>query len=422
MPIERETTTTYNGGVSETTHTNQSGEAPTVAERTYECTHCNEAMSRTNAVRFEGEWYCEDCYDELVYHCENCGEGVTEGDIYSYNGQDLCGSCYENTRERENEEEDGFERGYEKEDSPKYQSDAKGKYINTTRIFSCEVEAYYPEIDALREVAESVPEGIGISHDGSLNENGIEFQTPKLKGRNGENTVMKLCQALNEHDFKVDSSTGLHVHIDCADMSRMRHSKTGAIQALWAFYLVFEDVLLSFLPQSRRKNSYCMLVKDSVHFKEILQCGTVAELEELWYRTANSEEIDMRKANKYDQSRYMGVNLHSLFANGHLEIRYHSGTMNPVKILEWANVHSVIVDKAVTEGLGFISMFDMARYEPTLPKKTALFFEVLGLPAHAREYFLKRQAMFTEDKNETNVSREGEDALVIANTTPICAE
>jgi hypothetical protein len=381
------------------------------------CRTCDEVIPESDTRYTYGRNYCEPCHDEEFRECDNCGDTTRRDDIIESDDDMLCGQC---NRDRENQndfDDDRIpERQYSLSDLPEFQSEEAGKFISSQRIFSAEIECYYNNSSDIHEVANDLSRAIGISHDGSLDNNGVELQTPKLRGKKGEQAILKICKALTDNGHYVNRTTGLHIHLDGQGL--MPPSRTTSypreIIGLWSFYVIFEDVFLSFLPRSRRRNRYCALVHSDFHVKEIRNCETLEALEKLWYRTANRNEIATRKSDKYDSSRYMGVNLHSLFASNHLEIRYHSGTLNPVKILEWVNVHQRILDLAAgyqnpENYQDILEASKTASYEPTLEGKTEMFFDILSLDESSRTYFKSRQAMFGErheDKGEEAVSED----------------
>lgn len=309
------------------------------------------------------------------------------GDCENYLDDCECSSYFE-------------ERLYSEENLPQYQSRSQGKYIKSTRIFSAEIECYYRHGGALK-VLDSIPEGIGATRDGSLESRGIEFQTPKLKGGQGEKQLRALCETLRDHKFYVDRTTGLHIHLDGRGLLTRdpRNGEPTALKQLWYFYSAFDDVLLSFLPKSRRTNRFCRPTKETARLSAIAAARTVRDLEEIWYRETSPHSINYRKDHKYDDSRYAGLNLHSLFSSKHVEIRFHGGTLNAVKILEWTHLHQTILDLAAKRQLP-TERTNEAR-ALSLASQTQLFFNMLGLPEHSRKYFLQRQKTFAESlKNE----------------------
>lgn len=321
-----------------------------------------------------------------------------------------CRPCYD--MEQVEEEELFFEeRKYSTQDLAAFQSQRHGKYIKSSRIFSAEIECYYSNgksIKALEEVAD----GIGYTGDGSLETNGIEFQTPKLKGANGEQQLRALCTLLQRSGYSVDKTTGLHVHLDGKGLIGRKYSEPVALKQLWYFYRVFDDVILSFLPRSRRANHYCKATKEVVNLTSIKNLSTLEELERVWYRDSSSSSINYRKGHKYDNSRYAGINLHPLLASRHLEIRFHGGTLNAVKILEWVSLHQRIADLAGKKKLPTELLEKVSGVEIDLETQTKVFFELLDLPNHTKKYFEQRQKTFARSVGSEGEELEGIDDKV----------
>jgi hypothetical protein len=224
-----------------------------------------------------------------------------------------------------------------------------------------------------------------------------------MAGITGERQITAMMKHLNEQAFTVNQSCGLHVHLDAADFMPALDSSTElrrmlALRELMTFYLSFDDVLLAFLPQSRRTNSYCKAFKTAYAWEDLADAGSRNKLESLWYKATDGDEVARRKVEKYDASRYRGVNFHSLFSGGHLEIRYHSGTLNARKILEWVNLHGRIMDKIADGTIGHHN----ALYTLTLTEKITLFFSLLELPEHSRQYFEARVEKFNPDVADEN--------------------
>lgn len=329
-----------------------------------------------NQYRWEemNGWLCHNCYTECTEECSECGmedcECVPETDIE-----------------------------YATENLSTFQSSTKGKYITSPRIFSAEIECYYPNGAALRALNE-LPSGIGVSGDGSLNNRGIEIQTPKLKGAQGELQLKNICKLLSSHNYTVDKSTGMHIHLDGRGLlPRSKTEEPIALKQLWYFYSVFDTVLMSMLPHSRRINRFCASTRLITKSDTIEDIATLYQLERKWYNESSDRQINYRKKHKYDSSRYAGVNLHSLLSARHLEIRFHGGTTNYIKILEWTALHQRILDLAAKKQLP-LSKSKKALVFSTFGEQTNLFFELLGLPERSVKYFVERQKLF-ERSNET---------------------
>lgn len=370
-----------------------------------ECYGCGVRLEVFEEYEYDYNIYCSVCHDDVAYtNCSNCGEAVENDRVQYYNDDPQCSRCYDEFIESEDSDEDeehsGGYRHYSTEKLPGFMSKDTGQYVTSPRIFSAEIEGYYPSSDALDRATRDLPRAFGVSGDGSLGSRGIEFQTPMLQGKNGEDAIRLVTKVLNDNEFTTNRSAGLHIHLDGAGLVPKRRTKDypRELVALLSFYLSFEDVMMSFLPPSRRSNRYCHTMRNEYHSKEFQNVRNLEQLEKLWYRVNTRRHVSRRKNSKYDESRYNGVNVHSLLKDGHLEIRYHSGTMNSTKILEWVNLHQTILDLAVKNWAYMVSVSDKSLSLPDMDEKTELFFEALALPTRARLYFLDRQTTFASTK------------------------
>lgn len=361
------------------------------------CYECDKVLETADEVR-NNHNYCQDCYDEeYLTSCNSCGDSIDVDDVYEDDGDSYCNNCY-NDRQNDNDYEIN-ERSFSNRNIPELQSIVKGKYITSRRIFSAELECYYNSSDDMSSAECTLPRSFGVSGDGSLNDNGVEFQTPKLKGKAGEEAIVQTCKTLNGLDFYTDHTCGLHIHLDGRGLLPKTSTKDrpkALIEAI-GFYFLFEDIIVSFLPKSRRNNRYCQSLANCGYFlNDIQKCTNLDELEHVWYQSSSKRDIDYRKKEKYDSTRYAGFNVHSLLNNKHAEIRYHSGTLNEVKILEWVNLHQTILDKACKT-----SIVNMTAIDLPLDKKTDMFFSILALPKRAEKYFRERQSLFSQEMRMT---------------------
>ncbi len=329
--------------------------------------------------------------EETRHVCVRCEDSFLESEGYD---EDYCSSyCYDRDRDDDYEDSDGEipERKWQKGDFVQFQSKERGQIVKSQRAFSVEIEAYYEDSYDVHRVYDKMPVQLGISKDGSLNSNGVEFQTPKLRGLAGEKLVTDLTDILNERNFRVDRSTGLHIHIDGEGLlprTRTKHNP-GTVKNLLLLYITFEDVIQSILPRSRRNNNYARHVRHNFHRTEIEKCETLEDIEKLWYRVAKRKELKNQKEHHYNTTRYNGLNLHSLFSSGHLEIRYHSGTINGEKILRWVDLHTAMVDYAHSV-YGIQPQNELTN----LREKTERLFQLIGLSEETAAYYYNRQNLF----------------------------
>lgn len=275
-----------------------------------------------------------------------------------------------------------------------------GEVVKSKRMFSSEIEAYVGRQEHLSVLSQGIPRECGIGSDGSLITPGVPFeiQTPRLGGKKGEELLNIVCGQLKSLKADVNDTCGMHIHLDAVNLvPESRKDSPKALKQLWKAHLVFEDVILSFIPYKRRSNDFCRPMRDAFNLMEVELCDSIFDLEKLWYKQSSSYEIKESKGHHYHSSRYFGVNLHSLFANQHLEIRYHSGTTNARKILEWANLHALIMDAAVASK--FTAPFlKECQSTTSLHEKTQMLFELLKLEESGRQYFYARQKKFSNKK------------------------
>lgn len=348
-------------------------------ERYFTCHHCDEeSLCDESHETARGDYVCDYCYQEHYFTCDNCGD-IRHNDAYADDGQ--CDNCYSS-----GDDVDSLLR--------KYSKDVYGSPDTTmsSRIFSCEIECYYPDISSLENIeSKDMFKPIGITTDGSLDDNGIEFVTPMLQGNKGMELLNEFTKSLNDNNFTVNTSCGLHVHLDTKDYIE----KWDRIKQLFIFCYIFEDVIMSFLPFSRRCNNFCKPLTNFYTLTEIQQCYNVEEFEKIWYREQSLEKISENKKEKYNQSRYAGVNFHSMLSNNHIEIRHHSGTTNFEKIEKWVKLWIAILDYFSQDNYVRDNAMRV-QFDTNIKRKTKKFFEVLKLnDSDIEKYFINRQKLFT---------------------------
>lgn len=146
-----------------------------------------------------------------------------------------------------------------------------------------------------------------------------ELVSPILQGLEGLNELEKVCSVLEQNRVKINKSCGLHIHFDAQGM------RTQQVKNLLVNYANFEEIIDSFLPQSRRgnNNTYCKSVK-----------GFVDRIDGL--TTINQMASLM-------SSRYYKINLQSYSRHQTVEFRQHSGTVEFEKISNWIKfLHNLV--------------------------------------------------------------------------------
>lgn len=359
---------------------------------------CKECIEVTGLVPCHGcQLYLKPGKKERRYYCKECLE--VNKNMESTNKE--LGKLLEANTDADLNSYAGFPewKGYSNKKLEKFCSDDQGSIIKSSRVFAAELETMYPNANVLNKVLKKfLPKEMGVTSDGTITGNGAEFQTMKLSGKNGEQAMKDTCQVLTHFKFKTDKTCGLHIHFDGGndfvptDGSPSERYPSTKVRNLMLMYLVYEDVIHSFLPRSRRANRYCRPMKNSFHVNEILNANSLEDIEKIWYRRDNKSQITDEKNTKKNSTRYSGVNFHTLLSENHLEVRYHSGTVNARKILEWINLHAQIMD-CVAGGLDYANI-NQAIDILDLGEKTEYFLKLIKLSPSSKRYFLKRQEKF----------------------------
>ena len=318
-----------------------------------------------------------------------------------------CNEDYINNQESDNDEDCGDIpcRDYDnKFIISKYKNNLNTDIVQSKRGFGVEIEAYGQSYSSIEDIADQIDHKIGISGDGSLGNRGFELQFPLINGLQAEKLVKDTCKILSENTATVNSDCGYHIHLQCLP----NEQSFVFIQRLMFVATIFDDVIMSFLPEARRRNRYCQSLRNYINLDEIARAKNKQDLELIWYKTYNKQNIRRRKNGKYDDSRYYGFNFHAYLSKmKHLEIRHHTGTLNADKMLHWANLHTLLLD-AIHREIDIES--DLTKWEfrdvmiklfdsnfsrnPKLKEKTDFLFNFIGLSEKSKDHFIKRQNKF----------------------------
>ncbi len=380
------------------------------------CQECENSMLSSDTLPLAtGDRCCLECARRNGrFYCRGCRHLTeTNASVNTLRGLPYCRACYQFRRSSATlRDSSSTYRPCDIQSDKFISAPKKGakNIITSSRIFSTEIECYPPSGDTRDLVCRKrIPSEMGVSGDGSLNSGGIELQTPRLGGEKGEKILREICSNLITNDFYTDEKCGLHIHLDGGSKLINRTNpleNPTRLKSLWKFYLVFEDVILSFLPRTRRGNKYCRQMKWEFHVREIEACATLYAIEQLWYRRSAKEDIERLKSERYADNRYQGINLHSLIGHNHMEVRYHSGTINAEKMLHWVALHSRIMDSAEASQIPD-NIANLVAECITIEEKTELFFAILKLPEETKKYLISRAAKFLSKEPH------GEDDLIL---------
>jgi len=151
---------------------------------------------------------------------------------------------------------------------------------------------------------------------------GIEMLSPRLVGARGLYEVRQALRILKAHGAGVNESCGLHVHHDAADFGCQE------LRALLELVLDWEPLIYEAIPNNeKRVGKSCRPLPPKL--VELLgdcseeECISTRCLQVIWY----GNEEDSQRNERYNETRYHGLNLHSYWFRGTVEFRYMRGTL-----------------------------------------------------------------------------------------------
>lgn len=194
-----------------------------------------------------------------------------------------------------------------------------------------------------------------------------------------EEHVKEICTILRRHGADVNKSCGYHLHT-----SNERFYTASNIEKLIHVWVAIEDVMFLTQPPSRFSNKYC---------QRLLKPFVSGSLENL---PKQKQEI-IEKFGGVE--RYSALNLSALSKHGTIEIRLHSGTLDPAKIFNWIKLahamYTYALDKYSKEKVHEIFKMDVSK------EKAKAVFELLELDQEATEHFMGRIDKFYEEGLES---------------------
>ena len=324
-----------------------------------ECCDCGDCVDTIDTVVTNGDRYCEPCHDDNFYSCHSCNESVSTDLVYFAYQNPYCEYCYYETFENCYDCEEPVDRDEViwRSDNP-YCSDCAPNDIDdmlynlddreppacsrkaesfkfpVRRLVGVEVECLFPYNDAL-----DTPNFWTSTSDGSISsEEGydcVEMVSYPASGDLLLESIDNLMRWSSDVGAIVNRSCGLHVHFNSLDLTARQVAHVGIV------YRYFEEILKGMMPNSRQSSNWC---KDfPIPKKQLRHITDESELIEMYYDYMDSHP----SADKYNDARYCGLNVHSRYYHGSLEFRLHSGTINKTKILNWIQILNRIIDMAI---------------------------------------------------------------------------
>lgn len=166
----------------------------------FTCQYCESLQHRDEHRSWQGQGYCENCYDSYLYSCDECGDQYWDGSDH------YCES---------DSDSDGVIHDYYYKPRPFF----FGKRVDERLYFGVELEVENTSTASTQDLAEMVQDTLGervyIKHDGSLDD-GFEIVTHphSLQAFHKEFGWESFQRFRKEGLRSWDTSTcGLHVHV-----------------------------------------------------------------------------------------------------------------------------------------------------------------------------------------------------------------
>ena len=143
----------------------------------------------------------------------------------------------------------------------------------------------------------------------------VEVKTRILDGYDDwERVVPQTLEICRYMGARVNTSCGHHLHFSFDEVN----ADPRTVRSLWNLTHRFNEVIYGLVAPSRRNNQFCRPLPTTT---------------KLLHR-ANSQRSLQEILRSYD--RYFGLNLTNLFCDSpHIELRWHHGTLDPVKARHW---------------------------------------------------------------------------------------
>ncbi len=159
----------------------------------------------------------------------------------------------------------------------------------------------------------------------------VEFVTPKLTYEDMPQ-FQECIRRLRKAGGKVNSSCGLHVHIDGANHNQR------SLKNLLSIMYSKEDILFRALQvNENRVRQYCQKVREPMLQRvrsqiDSTETRNLNRLESIWYGGDNGSH------QHYHWTRYHALNLHSMFYRGTVEFRMFNSTLHAGRVKAYVDL------------------------------------------------------------------------------------
>lgn len=217
---------------------------------------------------------------------------------------------------------------------------------------ACTFEGYTHEVMSTWKIVTDA----SVSSRGTGRGTGLELVSPIMKGEEGLKEVEKVLNAIDGAGGKVNTTCGLHIHVDTAGMTPIQRKN------FFLAYVRNQDLMDRLVSRSRRNNR---------HYTQRYET-----------ERAINYYADCVEAGTSGNSRFFTVNTCSLVKYGTLEFRQHQGTLNGKKVVAWVQMLLAIAYTASqTTEEGYTEFATVAE-----------FLDANGVDATTKAFLIRREA------------------------------
>ncbi len=151
-------------------------------------------------------------------------------------------------------------------------------------------------------------------------------------------TIQEIVRKLRTAGAAVNSSCGIHVHVDASPHT------AATLRNIVNIMAAKEDLLYKALEVEVARERYCG--KTDTDFLDRLNVSrpkSMEDLEQIWYAGKGS------RFEHYDESRYKALNLHSVFSKGTIEFRLFNSTLHAGKIKSYIQLCLAVSHQALVQ-------------------------------------------------------------------------
>jgi hypothetical protein len=168
---------------------------------------------------------------------------------------------------------------------------------------------------------------------------GVELISPILHGLDGLIEAYRFFLMLGEvRRVNIDASCGFHVHHGVESNQYQCPQLKELVRIIYAI----EDYVYLLIGEGRIAKDTCrpmdLNIKD---FRELRDCeldckDNGCKIKRLWYSEQNRYDPDCNRSDRYNMTRYHGLNLHSYWYRSTIEFRYHSAVLDEIdQAMQW---------------------------------------------------------------------------------------